>query len=248
MKIKDVLRFLETKAPSSLSQSFDNTGMLVGNPEDEITGILIALDCFSEIINKAIENKCNLIITHHPVIFTPLKNVLKDNIVYKLISNNISVISMHTNLDIAEGGVNDALCGKLGLENIKTVTVDDFPIRVGEIDNSISPDEFAARIKVALKGFVKYVSPISKIKTVAVCSGSGSGFYNSVKDLMIDAYVTSEVKHHDFVAAFESGICLFDAGHFNTENVIVDTLANILSTEFPHINVVSCEFEYIKNV
>ena len=115
MKVKEILDFLYGLAPKELAEDFDNVGLLVGDENAEVKGIVVTLDCFNEVIDRAEDLGTNLIVTHHPIIFSGLKSVTADSLVYKLISKGISVISMHTNLDQSQGGVNDARCEALGL-------------------------------------------------------------------------------------------------------------------------------------
>ena len=249
MKVSEILDFLCGIAPQNLALEYDNVGLLVGDPDSEVTGILVSLDCFNEVIERAEDLGANLIITHHPIIFDPLKSVLKDSLVYKLVSKGISVISMHTNLDQTEGGVNDALCDALGLYDVQTVTTaDGFKLRLGELDEPEDPYSFAKHIKETLGGTVKFVAGTKDIKTILVCSGSGSEHLYDAVALNVDALITAEVKHHIFIDAGQFGISVFDAGHFNTENVIVAPLCRDISGAFPEIEVNECHFSKIEAI
>ena len=141
MKVKDIYSYLNELFPCESAVAYDNTGILVGNSEDEVKKALVALDCNIDIIEIAKKENCNLIITHHPVIFDGLKSVTENTVVYNLIKNNISVISMHTNMDMGKNGVNDALCNVLELENV--TEIDDgegFILRKGSL-SPISPEK-----------------------------------------------------------------------------------------------------------
>ncbi|MBE6798487.1 MAG: Nif3-like dinuclear metal center hexameric protein [Ruminococcaceae bacterium] len=249
MKVKEILDFLNGIAPMETAEHYDNVGLLVGNPEADVNGILVSLDCFDEVIDRAEDLGANLIVTHHPIIFNPLKSVLNDSLVYKLVSKNISVISMHTNLDVAEGGVNDVLCNAIGLYDVKTIAAHDgFLVRIGELDGAEDPYFFAKHLKEVLGGTVKFVAGNRDIKTVMVCSGSGSGFTFDAIANGVDAYVTAEVKHSHFIAAADAGLSLFDAGHFNTEDVIVGSLTRDIAGAFPEIDVNECHFSKIESI
>lgn len=246
MKLKSILDFLCEIAPTETALEFDNVGLLVGNKNADITSCVIALDCTQKIVDVAIEKGAQLIITHHPVIFNPLKKVLKGDIVYRLIENGISVISMHTNLDIAEKGVNSELLDVLSLNNPTYVNCEDgFRFPVAELKETLTADEFAKHVKERLNATVKYVGE-NTVKRVAVCSGSGADFLFDAKVNGADALVTSECKHHLFNAAAEMGITLIDAGHFNTEDIIIEPLCEMLKTEFPTVNFIAEHFSYIK--
>lgn len=228
MKVKELLNFLNTRFPLNLACDFDNVGLLVGNENSEITGVLVALDCTSKAIEKAKENGFNLIVTHHPVIFNPQKQILANDLVYKLIKNDISVISLHTNLDTADGGVNDVLAEVLELQNIeKLICEDGFTIRIGELLNETSADDFAKYISKKLGTGVKYCGE-NQIKRVALCSGNGGEFFSLATENGADAFVTAECKHHLFLLAEENGVFLADAGHFNTEDIVVEPLAKLI--------------------
>ena len=126
MTVNDIYKFLNNLFPTDTACDFDNVGLLIGDKDAEVNKAIIALDCTNEVVKTAIENGCELIITHHPIIFSPLKSILADSIQYKLINSGISVISMHTNLDTAENsGVNTCLCNALGIQNQKPYIASD---------------------------------------------------------------------------------------------------------------------------
>lgn len=232
MTVQNIFDFLNRKFPTTDARDFDNVGLLVGDKDTVVTKALISLDCTLQTVNEAVKNGCQLIITHHPVIFEPLKNVLKGSIVYELVNNGISVISMHTNLDVGTGGVNDSLCKVVSPLTCETViTNNGFAIR----KCTVSPtdcDSLAELLKSRLGGAVKYVPCEKQIKTVLFCSGSGGGYVNEAVNFGCDALITADVKHNQFLLAQHNGIALFDAGHFNTEDVVVEPLKDLLSNEF----------------
>lgn len=236
MKVNDILSFLNELAPTCTACDFDNVGLIIGNQNQKVSKVLLALDCTGSAISEAISKDCQLIITHHPVIFSPLKTILEGSIPHRLIKNNISVISMHTNLDIADNvGVSETLCRKLGIENIKSITSENgFILKEGFL-NGVYAHTLADIIKEKLGGTVKYVDGGKKINRLLVCSGSGGEFITDAITNGFDALITSEVKHHQFLMAEENGISIFDGGHFNTEDVVIEPLCNILSSKFKEI-------------
>ena len=248
MRVKDVLDYLTELYPLDTACDFDNVGLLVGRKEAEVKNAVVALDCDINTIAFAKEKGANLIITHHPVIFEPLKSVTENDIVFSLIENKISVISMHTNLDVGEGGVNDTLCEALCLKNVKPHTAaDGYLLKYGETDIS-EPDRFAAFIKKQLGGAVKYVKGEKPIKTVLVCSGSGGGYIDEAVLCGFDALVTADVKHNHFTAAINTGVSLFDGGHYDTENVIVKPLCERLQSQCSDINFFEFSHNKIQNI
>lgn len=246
MTIEKIYEFLNQKFPVNTAADYDNPGFLIGDKTADLRSAVLALDCTESAVELAISTGSNLIITHHPVIFKGLKNIKKGDIVYTLIENGISVISMHTNLDSALGGVNDALCSDLELEDIETVIgYDSMTFRKGILKEEMSSDDFAAFVGRKLDTAVKYVGE-SKVKTVAVCSGSGSDYIYDVLKAGCDAFVTSEVKHNIFLEAAKENLTLIDAGHFPSEDVIIEPLCSLLSEEFPEVKFVTDHFSPIK--
>lgn len=237
----DLYSAIDQFAPFSLSMDFDNTGILVGDRHQPVSKVLLALDCTMDVVNYAKEIGAQLIITHHPVIFHPIKRVNEDNVVYHLIRSQIAVISAHTNLDIAEGGVNDVLAQAIGLQNISGLELLDpaaqsYLGRIGTLLNPISASEFAALVKESLHArSVKFADAGNKIQKVALCSGSGADCLASALAAGADALLTSEVKQHEYLNAAAADISIFDAGHFDTEDIVTETLKEKLAGIFPDI-------------
>lgn len=249
MTVNDIFEFLNTVAPVSAACDFDNVGILVGNPADEVKGAVVALDCTQSAIKTARENNCGLIITHHPVIFDPLKNVLAGSTVYELIKSGISVISMHTNLDVAVSGVNDCLCRALGFESFeKRPAGDGYLLNFAELKAPISADALARHIKEKLGGSVKYTDGGKEIKKIALCSGSGGGYIYDAAKVGCEALITADVKHNIFIDSERLGISVFDAGHFNTEDVVTMPLAAMLSAKFADVRFLTDRFSGIKSI
>lgn len=246
MTIEKIYDFLNQKFPVNTAADYDNPGFLIGDKTADIKSAVLALDCTDSAVNLALETGSKLIITHHPVIFKGIKSIKKGDIVHTLIENGISVISMHTNLDVAKDGVNDALCKTLELNNIETVIgYDGLAFRKGILKEEMSSDDFAAFVGKKLDTAVKYVGE-SKVKTVAVCSGGGSDYFYDALSLNCDAFVTSEVKHNLFLEAYKNNFTLVDAGHFPTEDVIIEPLKKLLEQEFSNIGFFTDHFSPIK--
>ncbi len=235
MKVKDILEFLDRKFPINTACDFDNVGLLLGDGEQTVSKVLLALDCTLDAISEAIENGCELIVTHHPVIFNPLKNVLKGSIPYEIIRNNLSVISMHTNLDIGVGGVNDCLCSSLSPLAVETVIASDgFALKKCTVTPTTA-DNIAENLKAKLGGYIKFTGSEKTIENVLVCSGSGGNYVTEAKSFGCDALITADVKHNSFLDADRLGVSLFDAGHFNTEDIVIEPLKELLQNEFSDI-------------
>lgn len=247
MNVQNIFDFLNEKFPTDTACDFDNVGLLVGDPNAEVTKAVVALDCTPSAVNTATQNGCQLIITHHPVIFDPLKRVLAGSAVYEVIKSGISVISMHTNLDVGVGGVNDCLSSALSLENVtKVAAADGYLLNIGEPTSPLYPDGLAEYIKEKLGGTVKYVGAERQIKRVLLCSGSGGSYLGEVLRKDCDALITADVKHNQFLEAQRLGISLFDAGHFDTEDVVTEPLKRLLEGKFPLIKFITVHTSKIK--
>ena len=245
--VNDIFKFLSDKYPLDTACDFDNVGILVGNGDTIVTKIMVCLDCDKFALQTASEMGCELIVTHHPVIFDGLKSVTHGDIVYELIKSDISVISMHTNLDIAKGGVTDSLCEILELKNVKPYTAHDgFLIRSTKTDIK-NPDELALHIKEKLGYSVRYVGE-NQVENVLVCSGAGADFFEDAVTDNFDALITADVKHHVFIEAINKGISVFDCGHYASEAVIIEPLKNLLSEHFDETEILSYYSDKIKSV
>ena len=248
MTVNNVLDYLKEKYPLDTACDFDNVGLLVGDRQSTVTRAVVCLDCDINAVNFAKETGAQLIVTHHPVIFDGLKAVLSGTVVYEAIKNGISVISMHTNLDIAEGGVTENLCKAIGLKNVKPyVAHTGFLIREAECDIP-DADKLAEHIKQSLGGSVRYADSGKEIKKVLVCSGSGGDFLVDVIDGGFDALIAADIKHSVFVTAINNGVTVFDAGHYQSENVVVKPLCDELKTAFGDVEFITFNNEKIKSV
>lgn len=231
MTVKDIYTYIDSIAPFSSAEGWDNVGLLIGNSDTEVTTAVIALDCTLSALNAAKANGAQLIITHHPVVFDPLKNLCADSLAYKLAEAGISVISAHTNLDIAERGVNRRLCDVLEL-NAKPENTES-ALMIGEYAKEYGTENFIAFIKEKLNcPVVRACVCGNTVKKVAVCCGSGGDLLAIAKNAGADTFVTGDVKHNVFVEAKHMGINLIDAGHFHTEDIIIDSLCESLTAEF----------------
>lgn len=249
MKVKDIYSFLDEHYPFNTACDFDNCGLLVGDKNATVTKIAVALDCTRDTVDFAVKNGANLIITHHPVIFGGIKSVTEETAVYTAIKNGISIISAHTNLDIAEGGVNDALCEILGFKNIqKYVCSDGFVIRTAQLSSPMTAEELSRDTAERLGANARFTDNGKKIETVAVCSGSGSDFLYDAMNSGVDAYISSEIKHNVFIEAHEKGFNCIDLGHYATEKVIVPKLCKVLSEALREIEFIPYEKEIVKYI
>lgn len=235
ISLSQINDYINELAPSHLAKKWDNVGLLIGNPSTQISNIMLALDITKDVLMDAIENDIQLIITHHPVIFDPIKCINNESIVYQLIKHDIAVISAHTNLDLADGGVNDVLAKTLGLCNLTPLVDEDGLGRIGTLLNPITVTGLADLVKSKLDvPFVRLCDNHGDnlIYTVAVIGGNGSDEIEYALQKKADAYISGEISHQHYVAAINAGITVIDAGHFFTENVIIHTLFQKLIDHF----------------
>ena len=236
--VKNISDYIDSIAPYNTKCQWDNCGVLVGDKDKEVRKIGFTLDLTSEVLADAKENNVDLIITHHPIIFRPVKNFLKGNLAYDLAVSGISAVSAHTNFDCAMGGVNDVLCELLGITNSKGVPDEECLIpmaRIGDIEPMNSSD-FAKKVADVLGTVCRVADGENIIKKVAVCGGSGADdLIFTAAEMGADAVVTGEIKHHIFLAAKEIGITAIMAGHFETENPAVSALMKYIKNEFKDV-------------
>ncbi len=232
MTVNSILDYLKEKYPLDTACDFDNVGLLVGDSKTTVNRAVVCLDCDINAVNYAKSIGAELIVTHHPVIFSGLKSVLAGDVVYELVKANIAVISMHTNLDIAVGGVTENLCEAIGLKNVKPfISHSGFLIREAECDIT-NAERLAEHIKMQLGTAVRYVDSGKDIRRVLVCSGSGGEFLQDVISGEYDALISADIKHNIFIDAINNGVAVFDAGHYQSENIIVEPLCKLLKNQF----------------
>ncbi|MBC8535637.1 Nif3-like dinuclear metal center hexameric protein [Feifania hominis] len=240
MKVRDLLALYEKEFDFTLAEEWDNVGLLVGDRDAEVSRVLVAIDISEGVIDEAVRLGCELIVSHHPLFFEPPKKIVADDPagrrIVRLLQNRISAICLHTNADKAAGGVNDILAQLAGLREY-TVSADGFA-RVGTLREAMPLSDFLENLKDSLGlGAVRFHDAGRPVCKLAVLGGAGGSYLEELAALGIDTFVTSDIKHHLFVAAADRGLNLVDAGHFETENPICERLAQILTEHFPELSV-----------
>jgi len=229
MKIKEIIEKIEIFAPKSLAEEWDNVGLMLGDENAECSGIMLALDLTFDVVSQAAGAGCNLIVTHHPFIFKPLKNLdfreAKPKTVAALIKEGIAVYSAHTNLDKAERGLNFELARRFSGHNY----VADDCGGVFEVEEQ-SLKELAERVAESIDdNSVRIIGdPLKKISKAYVVSGSGGSEYHRARELA-DVLITGDVKHHDYVDAVEDGFAIIEYSHFASEIIMQDIMLEALN-------------------
>lgn len=242
-QIKEIYDYIDFLAPFESQADFDNSGLLLYKNDVEVKKVLLCLDITKAVVKEAKEKNCELIISHHPIIFSPLKSINYDSVTASLIKADISALCVHTNLDKAENiGVNVCLAKALKLHNIKLYK--DEYLCIGELEKTLNSHEFAKYVKdsLSLKG-ARYTNS-DTIKTVAVSSGAGSDAVTLKGKYNFDALVTGEIKHHHFLEASENNLCAVEAGHFNTEDIVINPLLSVLSNHFNDVTFIKSQSLY----
>jgi dinuclear metal center protein, YbgI family len=250
MKCNEILEYLNNLYPPELAMDWDNSGFLLGRKDAEVKRILIVLDITNSVLDYAKEKKIDLIISHHPVIFSSIKRITNEtllgNYILEILENNISVIAVHTNFDIANGGMADIAKEKLSLTNTRPLEVTAIKDgkelgvgKIGDLKKALSLDELVSLIKekfnlekVAVFGRENIKGKISRI---AVSPGSGKGMYKHAL-AEADVLITGDITHHEGLDASNEGICIIDATHYGLEHIFIEKIENDLK-KFDEINI-----------
>ena len=252
MKIKEVVDALERFAPLPLQESFDNAGLQVGLTEAEVSGALLCLDVTEKVVDEAISKNCNLIVSHHPLIFHPLKRISAkgdvERAVMKAIKNDVAIVSMHTNMDNARGGVNFKIAEKMGLQNVqffaaKTVEGIECGSGVtGDFAEPLAADDFILMLKKRFEVECVQCNQLLRrpIKKVAICGGAGSFLLPQAIAQGADAFVTGEMHYHEYFA-HEQEIQIAVIGHYQSEQFTNEIFKSIIEAECPGVKALLTE-------
>ena len=237
---KDIIDFTETFAPLDTQMDFDNSGLLVGDFDTKITKVLVTLDITNEVMEEAVKLGAELIISHHPVIFSPLKKISRNSVVYKLINSGTDALCLHTNLDLSpKFGVNICLAEAVGVTDY--MFAEGECLLIGKLKEETTAKDFAQNVKNALNcNGVRYTNGNKIVKTVAICSGSGGDYAPLAKNYNADVLLTGEIKHNQILEANKIDIAVIDASHYRTEDTVIEPLCKKLAEKFP-------EAEFVKS-
>lgn len=231
MKVKEALQLLDELFPFDLAFEGDNVGLQCGDPESEVKNIVLSLDPLLEAIEFALAEEANLLITHHPLIFVPLRKIVSSPVLVRAIKADLNVVSLHTNLDVAFGGVNDQLVFRLGFEGIRVLEEkgEGSIARWGELNPPRTLQQLALEVAEKLETPVRFLGkPDKLVSKVVTCGGKGESLIPLVKEKGADVFITGDVGYHAALRALELGLNLIDATHEATEKVVLPALKDKL--------------------
>ena len=244
MKVKEVARIIEEFAPLDTAAEWDNTGLCIGDPEAEVTGVMVGFDCTAELIAEAVSRGANMVVTHHPLIFRGVKRITPGSFLGSAITlaikHDIAVYAAHTNADKADCGVNTLMAGRLGLTGCEILSADGFGL-VGNLPSPMGSGQFIEFVKrqFSLK-MLRCSKPVEgQVGRVAICSGSGGSLLEDALASGAHAYICGDLSYHQFFT--EPGFMVIDIGHFESEIDIVAKLISVLEEKISTFAVLRTE-------
>jgi dinuclear metal center YbgI/SA1388 family protein len=247
MKIRDIIQHLESFAPAKYQEDYDNSGLIAGSSNTECMGVLVSLDCTEKMILEALEKKCNLIVSHHPLIFRPLRSIKPEDGIGKAliaaIRNDIALYAIHTNLDNMIGGVNARIADKIGLINRKFLvpkSEDGYSGSglIGELKTQVTGEQLLELLKERFRiPVIRHSSLTGKpVSRVALCGGAGSFLISNALQESADWFITADIRYHEFFGG-EGKMVIADIGHFESEQFTMDLILDVILEKFPNFAV-----------
>ena len=239
-KVKDVTKVIEEFAPLSIQEKWDNSGLCIGSPDSPVTSVLLGLDCTPELVDEAVECGADMIVTHHPLIFSGLKKISPDDMigkaVFKAIKAGISIYAAHTNADKVIAGVSGAMAAKLGLKDVEILSDEGEGTGLGVVGNLPEPLTVEQAVELVKNSFslsaLRASRPLEgKIERVAMCGGSGGSLIAAAKAAGAQLYLSGDISYHNFFTSDD--FMLMDIGHYESEIEIVDILFSLIKKNFP---------------
>ena len=244
MKVKEITQFLESIAPLHLQEGYDNSGLIVGNDNWEVNQAIVSLDATPEVVAEAIERGCDMVISHHPIVFSGLKKLNGKNYIERAVmmavKNDIALYAIHTNLDnVLQDGVNERVAQRIGLQKLQILKPKDASEPhigagiVGDLKDSVAVESFFSMLKVRMQtGPIRHTDWVhDAISRVAICGGSGSFLLEEAKKSGAQVFITGDYKYHQFFDA-DGEIIIADIGHFESEQFTIDLLCEQVNNNF----------------
>ncbi len=236
LTVKDIAAFMEEWAPVSYAEDYDNVGLLVGHEDQKVKSVMVSVDASEDVMEQALEKKVDLLLTHHPLIFRPMKRIVESERngrrLLQLIENHIALYSAHTNLDTAPGGNNDRAAAQLGLMDVKAVAEEGEKacLRIGYLPHPMTLEQLAEHtLEKYLLPYIRIVGKNEQIvQKVALCTGSGMDFMPLALKEGADVFITGDITYHKADEAEAAGLGLIDATHFGTDLLSVKWVAQAL--------------------
>lgn len=245
--VKEILNWMDEIAPFSTAEAYDNVGLIAGDHSAMVKKVGFALDLTLEIAEKATMQQVDLIITHHPAIFTPIKHLYADHPVFQVIRNGINLIAAHTNLDKAEKGVADVLANYYQLVTVTTPESLDGCGKLGELPTAMAVPAYVELLKTAVGAErIRYYDSGKPVKSVCYVPGSGGEYLLAAQACGADTFITGDIKHNVFVDAQNLGLNLIEVSHYDAEVTILPALQEQFAVRFPQIETVLLEERKIR--
>ena len=258
MNLNYIIKFLDELYPKEYSDSWDNSGGQIINFEKDIKNIVISLDISDELIDYAVKNKADLIISHHPMFFSGLNcidlSTYKGEMVKSIVNNEINVYSMHTNFDMGKQGMTELIAKKLGYDYFDVLKIEDIDKGIGyggvlDLKRDMNEKEIINLVKKKFKiDKLKFFSPKEKkYRKLSFCGGSGGDFIKDAAEVS-DIYLTGDIKHHDYQLAYELGLDIIDIGHYNSEVYFIEYINNLIKNKDKTLNIKRFDRNIFKSI
>lgn len=242
VSLDKLVEYLEKEAPPALAEEYDNVGLLVGDRQAKISRVLVCLDTDSRVVAEAAEKGCELILSHHPLLFHPVRRIVREdsigNTLMELIRSGIGLYAYHTNCDAAHGGLCDYLLSRIGVSDIRHTLTDPAARegigRVASLGRAVTLAELMDHIKTALGlAHLRYVGdPDDLVQTIGICNGGGGDLTGDALEMGCDVYLSGDFKHHHGRMAFENNMALVELTHYDAEIIFRDMMADKLAAQF----------------
>ena len=244
MYVKDIVNVIEAFAPLAIQEKWDNSGLIIGSPEEEVHGVLVGFDCTPELVDEAVECGADMIVTHHPLIFGGIKKISPDNqvgkAIIKAISGGVKIYAAHTTADKVISGVSGAMAKRLGLKDVTVLDEEPGGVGLGVVGNLPEPLGCDDAVRYVKERFGLKAARCSRpiegpVTRLAMCGGSGSSLIDAARAAGAQLYITGDISYHHFFT--EDGFMGMDIGHFESEVDIVDILFSLITKNFPNFAV-----------